>query len=126
MLYRVFPSSRVSPLEPGGALFVPRGWQDGGRHDNPDHYGALYLATTPVAAVAERLQALRGQTLGAQDLRRAGGRALTLAQIDDTELGDLVDLDEPALHLVDEPIALTIDLDVVIEAADRLGVRVLR
>jgi hypothetical protein len=32
----------------------------------------------------------------------------------------------PALRLVADPIALTIDLDVVIEAADRLGVRVLR
>ncbi len=95
MLYRVFP--HVAGTEPR-PLAVPRAAQGAGRHDNPDHYLALYLARDPVAAVAERIQAFRGQELADGDLRRAGGGVLTLATIDDGGIdpGALVDLDDPA------------------------------
>ncbi len=95
MLYRVFP--HVAGTEPR-PLAVPRAAQGAGRHDNPDHYLALYLARDPVAAVAERIQAFRGQELADGDLRRVDGAVLTLAAIDDSRLGpdSLVDLDDPA------------------------------
>ena len=99
MLYRVFP--HVAGTEPR-PLAVPRAAQGAGRHDNPDHYLALYLARDPVAAVAERIQAFRGQELADGDLRRAGGAVLTLAAIDDSGLTPaLVDLDDPAILVRD-------------------------
>jgi len=99
VLYRVFP--HVAGTEPR-PLAVPRAAQGAGRHDNPDHYLALYLARDPVAAVAERIQAFRGQELADGDLRRAGGAVLTLAAIDDSGLTPaLVDLDDPAILVRD-------------------------
>ena len=96
MLYRVLPfRAGVDPLEEGGALWVPRESQGSGRHDNPDRYGALYAARAPESAVAERIQAFRGQTLADRDLRRADGRPLSLGAIDDAALPPLVDLDDP-------------------------------
>jgi hypothetical protein len=96
VLFRVFPwTPDALPTTAGGALFVPRAWQGAGRHDNPDSYGALYLATSPVSAVAERLQAFRGTQLRESDLRRADGRALALARLDDSAMESVVDLDEP-------------------------------
>jgi hypothetical protein len=64
VLYRVFPfmpSSTATDI--GGALFVPRHRQGEGRHDNPEHYGALYATRIPESAVAEQLQGFRGQVL---------------------------------------------------------------
>ncbi len=96
MLYRAFPyRAGVDPLQDGGALWVPRESQGSGRHDNPDRYGALYSARAPESAVAERIQAFRGQTITDRDLRRADGRPLSLAAIDDAALPALVDLDDP-------------------------------
>lgn len=97
MLYRVFawdPATDPRPLD------VPRSLQGYGRHDNPDHYVALYLARQPVSAVAERVQAFRGGSVTAQDLTRPDGRVLSLAAFDDGGLPELVDLDDPRV-LVD-------------------------
>lgn len=97
MLYRVFPFLPGSdPSAPGGVLHVPRERQGVGRHDSPDRYGALYLSRSPVSAVAERIQAFRGQTIGDADLRLRDGAVLALATFEDDVLGPLVDLDDPA------------------------------
>ena len=95
MLFRVFPRAPEARAEhPGGALFVPRFDQGGGRHDNPESYGALYLSRGRVAPVAEHLRALQARTIRDRHLVRDGGR-LSLASLDETALGDLLDLDEP-------------------------------
>lgn len=97
MLYRVFPHvpGRES-LEEGGPLFVPRERQGTGRHDNPDHYGALYVSRSAESAVAERIQAFRGQTIGDDDLARRDGSRYALVSLDDTSLSGEVDLDDPS------------------------------
>jgi RES domain len=54
ILYRVFPwDSNAADREAGGALFSPE--NRFGRFDNPELYRGLYCATTPAAAVGERL-----------------------------------------------------------------------
>jgi RES domain-containing protein len=96
VLYRVFPYRQGAGVtEPGGALFVGRDRQGMGRHDNPDRYGALYVSRAAESAIAERIQAFRGQELAEADLRRVDGTVLALATIDDGGLRGLVDLDEP-------------------------------
>jgi len=92
VLYRVFadaPDKRADPFN------VPRHFQGGGRHDNPDHYTALYLAREPISAVAERIQGFRGQRLIEGVFTRPDGRVDALAEIDDTAWPELVDLDDP-------------------------------
>jgi len=97
VLYRVFPwQPGAADTEPGGALYVPRGAQGGGRHDNPDRYGALYASRSPESAVAERLQAFRGEIVADEDLGLPGGRRYALAALDDEGIGPLIDLDDPA------------------------------
>lgn len=96
MLYRAFPwLPAAAPSDPGGALHVPRERQGVGRHDSPDRYGALYVSRSAVSAVAERIQAFRGQTVGDPDLGTRDGAILALAAFDDDALGALVDLDDP-------------------------------
>ncbi len=95
MLYRVFPQVPGAGLsEPGGPLYVPRFDQGGGRHDNPDEYGALYLSRVAVAPVAEHIRDLRARTMADRDLIREGAR-LTLVSVDEGPLDELVDLDDP-------------------------------
>jgi RES domain-containing protein len=74
---------------------VGRERQGAGRHDGPERYGALYAARSAVSAVAERVQIFRGRTLTDRFLQRHGGPVLALATIDDSRLGDVVDLDDP-------------------------------
>ncbi len=105
MLYRVFPQLPTAGLsEWGGPLYVARVRQGVGRHDNPLHYGALYLSRSPESAVAESIQKFRGQTLTDGDLELVDGRRYALASIDDASLGDaslgdagpaVIDLDQP-------------------------------
>jgi hypothetical protein len=96
VLYRAFPHAPgAGPADFGGALYVARDAQGSGRHDNPQHYGALYVARAPDSAVAERIQQFRGQVVGDADLHRSDGRRLALAAIDDAALDDVVDLDDP-------------------------------
>ena len=102
MLYRVYRAiDGAASTERGGPLFVPREYQGAGRHDAPGRYGAFYAARSPVAAVAEVIQAFRGRDLSPEDLERTDGTRLMLAAYDDEGLARLVDLDEPAV-LVEE------------------------
>lgn len=95
MLYRVFPRLiGAGPLDPGGALYAPRFDQGAGRHDYPDAYGVLYLSRHSVSPVAEHLRALRIRTVTDRHLERESAR-LSLATVDDAELRDLLDLDDP-------------------------------
>jgi len=102
MLFRVYRAiDGVADTARGGALFVPRERQGAGRHDSPGRYGAFCAARQAVAAVAETIQAFRGRDLSAEDLALADGSVLTLAALDDSALGSMIDLDEPAV-LVEE------------------------
>lgn len=95
MLYRVFPwLTAAGPTDPGGALFVPRFDQGGGRHDHPDVYGALYVSRVSAAPVAEHLRDLQARTVTNRHLVRDGAQ-LSLAVVDDSALEDLLDLDDP-------------------------------
>lgn len=97
MLHRLFPwTPGAPPSEPGGALFNPRRQQGSGRHDQPQAYGALYFSRSELSPLAEWLAAFRGQGLEATDLQRTDGRRWALASFDDSALGALPDLDEPA------------------------------
>lgn len=100
MLYRLFPHlPGAAPLDEWGALHVARAYQGWGRHDNPDAYGALYVSREPASAVAERLRRLLGRELTEARLH-PGGRTLALAEIDESGLGPLPDLDDP-VELID-------------------------
>lgn len=96
-LFRVFHWDGRSLGRTGaGPLLLPRRHQGAGRHDAPDLYGAWYCAADPVAAVAERIQQLRGQTLGNDDFRRLGNLTLALVGLRLDSSVALVDLDDPA------------------------------
>lgn len=97
MLFRVFPHVPGASADP---LAVPRSVQGAGRHDNPDAYTALYLSRDPISAVAERIQAFRGQELADSAFGRPDGAQLSLAAIDDTGWPALVDLDDPTVLAV--------------------------
>jgi hypothetical protein len=101
VLYRVFPSvPGADDHAAGGPLFVPRDRQGAGRHDSPGRYGAFYAARSPVAAVAEAIQAFRGRDLAEDDLARSDASGLALAELDDDAL------DATALHDLDDPVVL--------------------
>jgi RES domain len=97
ILYRCFAwNPAAHDMATDGPLWFPRIYQGEGRHDNPEAYGCLYLATRPVSCIVEQLAAFRGQRLTASLLRR---RNLPLA-LAEMELGGenvLIDLDDPAV-----------------------------
>jgi hypothetical protein len=95
-LWRVLPwDGRARAREPGGALWFPRPFQGGGRHDNPERYGCLYVSEEPVSAVAEALAPFRGAgNLDPSMLDRAG-HTLALVAVDLPDDAPLLDLDEP-------------------------------
>lgn len=93
MLYRAFWWDGTAQPDP---LAVPRHRQGAGRHDNPDHYSAVYLARQPIAAVAESIAAFRNVLLTPDALRR-GPLFRSLATIDDSAFPDLIDLDDPGV-----------------------------
>jgi hypothetical protein len=100
MLYRCHPlDPRARPTDEGGSLHVPRPLQGGGRHDNPDRYGALYTSRSPASVIAEVLRYLRRHTVTEIDLS-SDGRPLVLAALDESRLDDLVDLDDPRTLVV--------------------------
>ena len=80
----------------GGALWFPRRYQGDGRHDNPDVYGCLYVATEPVAAIVEQLARFRGSVMVPQILRRRG-LPLALATVELDDRTNLADLENPRL-----------------------------
>lgn len=97
MLHRIFPYlPGALETDEGGALFVPRNHQGDGRHDNPAHYGAVYGSRSAQSAVAERIESFRGRGLTDRDLQRADGKRYALVALDDSNLGEIVDLDDPA------------------------------
>ena len=94
MLFRVFGWAPDTTPEP---LHVPRDGQGAGRHDAPDRYTAWYLAREPVSAIAEAIQAFRGQELNEAALVRPDGLRRSLATLDDGAVPALIDLDDPAV-----------------------------
>jgi RES domain len=95
VLYRWFPwVPGADAHEPGGALYVPRFDQGGGRHDNPEVYGALYLSRLPASPVAEQLREYVGRPVEDTRLLREGFPG-ALAAVDEEGLAELLDLDDP-------------------------------
>jgi hypothetical protein len=96
-LWRALPlDPRAKAAEAGGALWLPRLQQGGGRHDNPDLYGCLYVAEEPVSAVAELLAPFRGTGRLLPTMLVRYGRSLALAALELEDGARVVDLDEPA------------------------------
>ncbi len=96
MLLRLFPwIPDAQPNEPGGPLFVPRLEQGAGRHDNPDHYGALYLSRSAASPVAEKLRALARRGVAPSDLMIETARSALVAFEEGPLREQLVSLDEP-------------------------------
>ena len=97
ILHRCFAwDERAGPTGPDGPLWFPRIYQGEGRHDNPDHYGCLYLSASPLSTVVEQLARFRGQRLLPSMLRRRG-LPLAVADLDLQEDAEIVDLDDPAV-----------------------------
>lgn len=102
-LWRALPlDRRAEAQEAGGALWFPRLQQGGGRHDNPDFYGCLYVAEEPVSAVAELLAPFRGTGRLLSSMLVRYGRPLSLAALDLDDGITVVDLDDPATLLATE------------------------
>ncbi len=95
MLYRWFPwAPGAGDHDPGGPLHVPRFDQGGGRHDNPDVYGAFYVSRVPASPIAEILRDYVSRAAPPRPLFREGS-PIRLATIDDSGIEDLADLDDP-------------------------------
>ena len=101
--FRVFPHDTSAPSnEPGGSLWFPREWQGTGRHDNPEHYGCLYVSEVAVAPVAEALAVFRGtaELRWSMLVRAARGLALATIELDDGAM--VIDLDDPEVLLAEK------------------------
>jgi len=95
VLYRWFPwLPGAGEHDPGGPLYVPRFDQGGGRHDNPDAYGAFYLSRVPASPIAEVLRDYVARAAPPLPLFREGAPS-RLAVIDDSAVRELLDLDDP-------------------------------
>lgn len=96
-LWRALPLDRSArATEAGGALWFPRLQQGGGRHDNPDLYGCLYVAEDPVSAVAEMLAPFRGTGRLLPSMLVRYELPLVLAAIEMQDGAVVVDLDDPS------------------------------
>lgn len=96
-LWRALPLDRKAEAgEAGGALWFPRLQQGGGRHDNPDLYGCLYVSEEPVSAVAELLAPFRGTGRLLPSMLVRFGAPLSLAALELEEGITVVDLDDPS------------------------------
>lgn len=99
-LWRALPlDSGAKAREAGGPLWFPRLQQGGGRHDNPDLYGCLYVAEDPVSAVAELLAPFRGTGRLLPSMLIRYGKPLALAAIEIEDGATVIDLDDPATLL---------------------------
>jgi hypothetical protein len=95
ILHRCFPlHERARTRSEGGPLWFPRLHQGGGRHDNPDEYGCLYVTDREESAVVERLAPVRG-SLFLPAMLVQEGQPLALAAIELPDDRELIDLDEP-------------------------------
>ena len=96
-LWRALPlDSGAKAREAGGPLWFPRLQQGGGRHDNPDLYGCLYVAENAVAAVAELLAPFRGTGRLLPSMLVRYGTPLALASLELEDGLTVVDLDDPS------------------------------
>jgi hypothetical protein len=96
-LWRALPLDRsAKATEVGGPLWFPRLQQGGGRHDNPDLYGCLYVAEEAVSAVAELLAPFRGTGKLLPSMLVRYEKPLALAAIELEEGVTVVDLDDPS------------------------------
>jgi hypothetical protein len=69
--------------------------QGAGRHDNPEHYGCLYVSEQPVSTVAEALAPFRGTGALSDAMLVRAGRPLALAELALADDLQLIDLDDP-------------------------------
>lgn len=96
-LWRALPLDRgAKATEAGGPLWFPRLQQGGGRHDNPDLYGCLYVADEPVSGVAELLAPFRGTGKLLPSMLVRYGKPLALAAVELEGGITVVDLDDPS------------------------------
>lgn len=96
-LWRALPLDRsAKATEVGGPLWFPRLQQGGGRHDNPDLYGCLYVAEEPVSAVAELLAPFRGTGKLLPSMLVRYEKPLALAALELEDGVTVVDLDDPS------------------------------
>jgi RES domain len=96
-LWRALPLDRKArPTEAGGPLWFPRLQQVGGRHDNPDLYGCLYVAEQAASAVAELLAPFRGTGKLLPSMLVRYGTPLALAALELEDGVTAIDLDDPA------------------------------
>lgn len=96
-LWRALPLDRsAKATEVGGALWFPRLQQGGGRHDNPDLFGCLYVAEEAVSCVAELLAPFRGTGKLLPSMLVRYGKPLALAAVELEDGVTVVDLDNPS------------------------------
>ena len=96
-LWRALPlDSGAKDREAGGPLWFPRLQQGGGRHDNPDLYGCLYVAEEAVSCVAELLAPFRGTGRLLPSMLVRYGKPLALASLELEDGATIVDLDDPS------------------------------
>lgn len=96
-LWRALPlDSGAKDREAGGPLWFPRLQQGGGRHDNPDLYGCLYVAEEAVSCVAELLAPFRGTGKLLPSMLVRYGKPLALASLELEDGVTIVDLDDPS------------------------------
>lgn len=102
ILHRCFAwDRRVAPDQEGGPLWIATAYQGGGRHDNPDVFGCLYVATSAASGLVEQLAPFRGNVLRPEFLVRRG-LPLAVAEIELDDAAELVDLDEPEVLRANE------------------------
>ena len=75
---------------------MARHLQGASRHDNPRTYGALYASRARVSAVAEWMRQFVGRALGPLAFAPRPGVRMALAELDDSALPTLPDLDDPS------------------------------
>jgi hypothetical protein len=99
ILWRVLPwEPSVGPTDRGGPLYIPRGFQGRGRHDNPNRYGCLYATVEAASGVAEILAQFRGESI-VDGMLQIDGTRLAAAPLELPDDSELIDLDEPrVLH----------------------------
>ncbi len=96
-LWRALPLDRsAKATEAGGPLWFPRLQQGGGRHDNPDLYGCLYMAEEPVSCVAELVAPFRGTGKLLPSMLVRYEKPLALAAVELEDGVTVVDLDDPS------------------------------
>jgi hypothetical protein len=96
-LWRALPlDSGAKADEAGGPLWFPRLQQGGGRHDNPDLYGCLYVAEEAVSSVAELLAPFRGTGRLLPSMLVRYGKPLALAALELEDGLTVIDFDQPS------------------------------